>query len=75
MKISYIRHALLRLKERGISRQEVEEAIIKGQERKIQPNGRIKCFYKSGEETIVVIYSQQKDVYKIITAYYLSYEN
>ena len=74
MKISYISHAKDRMKERGISIKQVEEAIVKGQNRYIQKNGRVKCIYKDQGKRLIVIYRQSKENYKVITIFY-SYEN
>jgi len=74
MKISYILHAKVRMKERGISRKQVEEAIVSGQYRYIQKNGRIKCIYKDKGKKLIVVYRQVKENYKVITLFY-SYEN
>lgn len=70
MKIGYIPHALSQMKDRGISEKDVKETLIKGQERYIQLNGRIKCSYKKKSEILVIIYKQDKENYQIITAYY-----
>lgn len=71
MQISYSKHALERLRNRNILRKEVEEALIKGQTRKIQSSGTIKCEYNKSGKKLVVIYEQRKDKFKIITAYKL----
>ncbi len=70
MNISYIPHALSQIKARGISKAEVEEVIVKGQERQLQPNDRVKCLYRNKKGKIVVIYEQRRENYKIITAYH-----
>jgi hypothetical protein len=74
MKIRYIRHAIEQIRERGISKRDIEEAVMKGQERYVQVNGRIKCIYKKKNKTLIVIYKQDKENYKIITAFH-PYEN
>ena len=69
MKISYISHAKARMEEREISEKQVEEAIVKGQNRYIQKNGRVKCIYRDRGKKLIVIYRQVKEKYKIITTY------
>ena len=69
MKISYISHAKDRMKERGISIKQIEEAIVRGQNRYIQKNGRVKCVYKYRGKKLIVIYRQVQERYKVITTY------
>lgn len=71
VRISYSRHALDRLRKRGISRQLVREATEKAQERKLQLNlGTVICVYSKSGKKLVVIYIQNKYSFKIVTAYY-----
>ena len=69
MKIRYTAHAKERLRERGIKKSEIEEAVINGQKREVQSNGSILCKYTKGGKELILIYWQEKDKYKIITAY------
>ena len=71
MKIRYSKHALERLKQRGIAKKEAEEALVNGQQRVLQEHGTIECIYTKRGEKLVVVYNQDKDKYKIVTAYYL----
>ena len=70
MEIGYTRHALRRCRRRKISSELVEEAIIRGQERKYQGYGIIKCTYRKDNKKLVVVYKQNREKYKIITTYY-----
>ncbi|MEK7629325.1 MAG: DUF4258 domain-containing protein [Patescibacteria group bacterium] len=71
IRISYSKHSLDRLRKRGISKNLVHEAIEKGQERKLQLNlGTVKCVYAKSGKKLVVIYLQNKENFKIVTAYY-----
>ncbi|MEK7564763.1 MAG: DUF4258 domain-containing protein [Patescibacteria group bacterium] len=71
IRISYSKHSLDRLRKRGISKNLVHEAIEKGQERKLQLNlGTVKCVYAKNGKKLVVIYLQDKDNFKIVTAYH-----
>jgi len=70
MKVKYSRHALQRLRKRGISRREVEEALVSGQRRNPQEHGTIKCVYTKKDYKLVIIYHQQKEKYLIVSAYY-----
>ena len=70
MKVSYIPHAKEQMVERGISSKQVEEAIIKAQKRYIQRNGKVRCVYKNKRKELIVIYRQNKENYKVITAFY-----
>lgn len=71
IRISYSRHALDRLRKRGISKQLVYEAVEKAQERKLQLNlGTVKCIYSKSGKKLVVVYIQDKNSFKIVTAYY-----
>ena len=46
---------------RGITKKEVKEAIVKGQQRSWQESSdTVKCIYTAGGEQIVVIYKQYK---------------
>ncbi|MEK7147034.1 MAG: DUF4258 domain-containing protein [Patescibacteria group bacterium] len=69
MKIRYSKHAIERMKERGISRNGIKEILLKGQKRGFQSDGSIKCVYSKKAEKITVIYYQEKENFKIITAY------
>lgn len=70
MKIEYTRHALDRMKGRGITRKDVIECLVKAQSFKQQPGGSIKSIYRNKSKKLVVIYEKQKEKYKIITTYY-----
>lgn len=71
IRLSYSKHALDRLRKRGISKKLVHEAIEKGQERKIQLNlETVKCVYAKNGKKLVVIYIQNKENFKIVTAYH-----
>lgn len=74
MKVKYIWHAISRIQERGITRKDIQEAIVKSKDKKFQPNGRIKCIHKRNNKILVVVYERTINDYKIITAYY-KYEN
>ncbi|MBI2628209.1 MAG: DUF4258 domain-containing protein [Candidatus Niyogibacteria bacterium] len=69
MKIRYSKHAIERMKERGISGNDIKEILLKGQNREFQSDGSIKCVYINKDEKIIVIYYQEKENFKIITAY------
>lgn len=66
MKVEYTKHALSRCRGRKIFPELVEEAIMKGQERKYQKQGTIKCVYRKDNKRLVVVYKQNKEKYKII---------
>lgn len=71
IRVSYSKHSLDRLRKRGISKKLVHEAVEKGQERKLQLNlGTVKCVYTENSKRLVVIYIQNKENFKIVTAYY-----
>lgn len=70
MKLEYSRHAIERMRERGIKRVEVKDAVVNGQQRTVQRDGSIECKYLKGGKKLIVIYSQNKENYKIITTYY-----
>ena len=69
IELRYTRHALKRMKCRNITKRLVQEALIHGQKRE-QQEDKIKCSYIKGKDKLVIIYKQQKEIYKIITAYY-----
>lgn len=71
MKIQYTKHVVERMEERGISRKDINEVLLKGQKREFQFDGSIKCVYSKKGEKIVVIFYQEKENFKIITAYKL----
>ena len=70
MKVRYSKHARERLRSRGISRREVEEALMGAQRRSLQGHGTIKCVYTKKDFKLVVVYQQQKENYLIVSAYY-----
>lgn len=70
MKIRFSKHSLERLSKRGINKKEVIEALLKGQSRAYQQHGTIKCVYKKSNRNLVIIYYQNKEQFKIVTAYY-----
>jgi len=70
MKIKFTRHALDRIRSRGITKREAKEAVLNGQTWDLQVHGTIRRAYKSNGHTLVVIYEQLKDHFNIITAYY-----
>lgn len=73
MKIRYSKHALDRLRQRGISKKETREAVLYGQKREWQSVGEtIRCTYKKKNKQLVVIYKQQKEIHTVITTYYLN---
>ena len=67
MKIRYTLHAIERMKQRGISREEIEtclnnpDKIIEGKESK--------CVKKLGDKALIVIYRMEADTIIVITAY------
>ena len=71
MKIRYSRHALERLKQRSITKKEIEEALVNGQQRTLQEHGTIECIHTRQGKKLVIVYYQDKEKYKIVTAYYL----
>jgi|GEM_PF-6972423 len=71
MKISYSAHARKRMKKRGVSRKDVEGALLGSQNRLFQPHGTVKCEWKRAGKKLVVVYKQNKENYNIVTAYYL----
>lgn len=70
MKIEYSHHALYKMGRRGISENDIKEAIIKGQQRWLQVHSTIKCIYTKNGKELVVIYEQNRENYKVITTYY-----
>lgn len=70
MQIEHTKHALSRYRRRKISPELIKEAIIRGQERKYQTHGTIKCIYRKDNKKLVVVYKQNRAKYKIITTYY-----
>jgi len=61
MNIRYSRHALERLKQRGIIKKEIEEALVNGQQRVLQEHGTIECIHTKRGKKLVVVYNQDKD--------------
>ncbi len=70
MKIRYTLHAIERMRQRGIGREEVEvclnnpDKIIEGKE--------FKCVKKLDDKALIVIYRIEVDIIIVITAYYTS---
>jgi len=72
MKIGYTDHALERLRERGISEEEAEEAFRRGKKEDAE-HGLRRSTYGNKRGTLIVIYHvrNQKEI-SIITAYWES---
>ena len=70
MKVRYTDHALERLKQIGISKKEVEEALTRGKKENAEDDLR-KSTYKSKKGTLIVIYNiENTEEVGIITAYW-----
>ncbi len=71
MQIVYTDHATERLRDRGISKKFVRDALKHGQKREQQPDGSIKLTHAQNNRNLIVIYQVSgKDKYLIITSYY-----
>ncbi len=70
MNTDYTHHSLERLKERGISKREVEEAFRNGKKEDAEAGLR-KSTYKNNKRTLIVIYRirSSKEI-GVITAYW-----
>ena len=64
------KHAKERLKQRGITRQRVREAMAKGQIISLDYRDRKLAEHSVGQKTLVVIYLEIKGGYLIVTAFW-----
>ena len=70
MHVEYTDHALERLRDRGISKRAIRDALIHGRT-ETQPDGSNKKTHPTRGKKLIVIYQRQAiDKYIIITAYY-----
>ena len=65
----YSKHALDRMFQRGITKEETKEAILKAQTRKPQSDGTIKAIYKKNRKVLVVIYTTEGSNVKIVSTF------
>lgn len=69
MRVKYTQHGLERLRERGISKKNVEEAIRTGRKSDAEDNLR-KATHRNKKGTLIVIYDvNSPNEIKVITAY------
>lgn len=71
MRVRYTKHALERMRSRGIAKSEIRTALKHGQKHTVA-EGLTKCVYKATKRTIVVVYNLKgvSDL-EIITTYSL----
>lgn len=67
MKARYTLHALERIRQRGISREEVEACLNNPD--KIIENNETKCIKKLGNKALIVVYRMEAGAIIVITAY------
>lgn len=65
----YSKHALDRMSQRGITKKEVEEAVLNAKTRIPQLNKQIKVFYTKNRKTLIVIYIPEGSNIKIISTF------
>ena len=65
----YTDHILEKFERRGITKKEVEEAVIKGQEHSMQEGGAIKVIYTKKDKKLFVIYKVEDKKIILITTY------
>ncbi|MDP3996489.1 MAG: DUF4258 domain-containing protein [bacterium] len=71
MKFRFTEHAKYRLfVERKISAEAIKAVIQNPDSRKSLPGGLVKCVKNISKSELVVVFSKDKNVYVIITAYF-----
>lgn len=71
VKFRFTHHAEYRMfMERGISADDIKKVIQNPESVVSLPNGAIKCFRKIEKGVLVVVYSRDKNIFVIITAYF-----
>ena len=69
-RFKYTKHALEKIKRRGITKKKIREVVLKAQSRITQENRKIKATYTENGNKISVIYRVKGNVITIITTFY-----
>ena len=67
MKIRYTLHAIERIRQRGISRKEIETCL--NNPNKVIEDKESRCIKKLNDKVLIVVYRMEADAIIVITAY------
>lgn len=68
--IRFSRHARERMRERGIKKEDVQDALLKSVRTEHIEGDKFIAYYRINSATLAVVFMKRREYYTIITAYY-----